>query len=658
MSRSIQIYDCRCEVARYDVESMVNGQIVTLGRSASVDLSFPSYDEVSRHHVSIRRAGDDFFIRNESYCNPVLINGEPMEHAVRMRSGVDYQIGRLSLALHGAGLLEPCEHINCDFIFPEPQGFANTEIVYISESEAPEEIALSPASLSLTADSDEKGIAPHAAESLATTKCAQANEQAKRVLLAAGCAQSVPPPQLRVSANLTYADKAKLRLARNKTYREARLLGRRKQQRKLMQLSCAVCILLMLICTGILLWFKIIIPSNNVATFSYVPVMAQEQTVEKVKPKDLSSKVAGGSPSPALDVVTVATASALNLHALDTSSIEIGISTVGTGLDGIGDGIGSGLGSGMGGADGAGLGSGSKMESAFVGEFWDLKREKDSSESVFYDPAASPMMLTFLSTFYNSSWDDARFKPYLKSPLKLYTTCFYMPNALDSEATHAYDPTGEYGLEKSRWVAVYRARVQAPKTGKFRFIGAGDSVMGVRFNKKNVLKVGLHNIESGEWGDIDPYDGKKETWYYKNCDFWNASINGFTAGDEFAVKKGRWYDMEVLVSEIGGGHFGFCLFIEDMADRNSEHRPTTPGWRFTKEIRERVARSGLDRQIADYSKTEQMELPLFQLFRTAMVTPDAKQLYETFKFTENLGTRERTYPAYDEDSLVWPARPM
>ncbi len=401
------------------------------------------------------------------------------------------------------------------------------------------------------------------------------------------------------------------------------------RQRKLLALRAVGAVLLVLgLLVAILNYFKIFTFTPRYEPLISYSVVEPDALVEKPRPKRISRSRDLAPAPPSLNVLRVEAESTF---------------TGGVSDDFLGNGVsanfarGSALGRG-GEVDfssyeagvGVGMGSQEEISSAFVGEFWDLKRLKNKKKSKFYEPQESMEMFDLVARFCRSGWKRSSLKPYLRSPNKLYASCFLMPHSCDEEATHAYDPSGSIGLEKSRWMAVYRAKVQAPKSGRFRFVGAGDSVMAVRFNRKNVLFAGLHDLKNGVWGNSDIYKGKNPTYHYDSCEAWNGLCNGFTAGDVIHVRQGQWYEMEVLVSEIGGGFFSFCLLIEDMNPEKGEPRLTIE------------------------SKTG--TLPVLQLFRTGLVNPDTNEIYAGLKFMD--GVIGRVNPPYDPDSFVWPAQPM
>ncbi len=133
--RTISLYDSLQEIAQYEIDHWPDGHIVTLGRSESMMWSFPEFVELSNHHLSIRKLGDELYIRDEGSSNGTTIEDAPMTHPVRMRTDVTYlAAGRLSVYLEGAAATEPCEDIDCSSVFPEELGFG---LSYTAPTPAP-----------------------------------------------------------------------------------------------------------------------------------------------------------------------------------------------------------------------------------------------------------------------------------------------------------------------------------------------------------------------------------------------------------------------------------------------------------------------------------------------------------------------------------------
>ncbi len=405
-----------------------------------------------------------------------------------------------------------------------------------------------------------------------------------------------------------------------------RLEAIRKRERRGAIIATSVIVVLLFV---MLFIAKIFIPEPPQAEFLvYQPEEDSSPDVQKVK------DISGGTP-PVAPPVNVIVSNAVD--AMSVLPMEVDMSLDSMAMDPMGDAFGSsaGLGEGMGGGGGggAGMGGSKKEESAFVGRFWDLKKTYQGAESRFAAATAVRDVLALTSQFYNGGWNTGLFSPFMESKTKLYATCFYMPNCYDQEAARAYDPKKKMGLKASRWVAIYRAKVKAPVSGTFRFLGAGDSVMGVRFNNRNVLACGMHKLTAGAegWNAYFFDEGNNEEMKaadreglvtYSGCEYWNGLFGGFRRGETFSVESGQWYDMEVLVSEIGGGNFGFCLLIENVNEEGG--------------IKDKDGK------------------PLYQLFRTSFIEPNAEDMYENqIQFKDD---DMRVLPPYDPDSMVWPAK--
>ena len=366
----------------------------------------------------------------------------------------------------------------------------------------------------------------------------------------------------------------------------------------------------------------VLLPTEPPASFvAYVTDRGEDAGASGPR-KDLSANALDAVPP--VEIVVAVEASASSVPTLDASAISssalAGSDSMEIGeLDGVGGGFGRGMGEGA-----AGMGNREAEASTFCGRFWDLKKTSKGVPSRYQGSESSNEVVNLESRFYMGGWDTGLFREFFESPVKLYASCFLMPICLDEEATSAYDPTGRMKLKSSRWIAVYSAWVKAPASGRFRFVGIADSVMAVRFDGANVLQCGLYNLEGG----ANASNFREESTYikYDSCKAWNEMLGGFVLGEYVEVEGGKWYRMDVMVSEIGGLGFGFCLLIDEEGD--------------------------------DRMTTEE-GLPRYQLFRTTFAEPDVEALYEGIKFPlrEASGV-VRVDPPYDRDSRVWEAVPI
>ncbi len=525
---------------------------------------------------------------------------------------------------------------------------------------------------------------------------------------------------------------------------------------------------------------------------SFIAYVSNEESVDlsdMPKVKDISSNLdpsASVAPSVSIAISPVITAlepMEVNMPATEDTrdslmnfgAMTLSTGSIGAGLEGAyGMGArlgGGGDGNGKGGGGGKAAGGG-KPISALEGTLYDFKKKRNGRPSDMADNEGNMDMVYLLGKFYRNGWRKSVMLPFWHAKEKLYCSCFYLPNSEDKEAPHAYDCDDV--MEASRWAAVYRGKVKAPKSGRFRFVGIGDSVLAVRFNHKNVLAAGFHALEltekggrkkmrDGEEVQLDTWNGHRSeiamknhyVYSYPQVQYWvdlftaptyaalsnpcifNEEVEeevcagskvvgkhkkkiftyedgpiepgrkrkvtgereievvdrvcvktkkeivtrkrplfhtlyqcmedlqhktnlegGFEAGTPFEVKEGEWYDIEVLVAEVGGGKFGFCLLIDDM-DESAKLIHTNGE-------------------------------PVFQLFRTAHIAPTAEEYYkekihfpmegngqdvlvdeEMIQATTVPGARSEFYPSpstnrattqhvappYDTDSMIWEARP-
>lgn len=306
----------------------------------------------------------------------------------------------------------------------------------------------------------------------------------------------------------------------------------------------------------------------------------------------LSSKASTPSQTVAPSVIVSTGAAPVAMAQVDIptdDSSDEGMSVdIGMGLDsGLGDGLGDG---------GGGLGSGQAGGSALEGTFYDLKLTKGGAPTGIklndqnqLDRDSRIRVHKILNDFIRT-WSQTTLSKYYASPTKLYASNFFLPQCSAKYAPIAYQCQDK--CKPSAWLAVYRGRVKAPKKGKFRFVGTGDDVLAIRFKGKTVLEAGwcipsmydekspdrcgtLGALQAGGkdyWADIKSGKDKAHKGYeqipYPKTTNWNNSLGGLTAGTEFEVREGEVCPIEIMISEVPGGAFGFCVLIQDMSKKD------------------------------------------------------------------------------------------
>ncbi len=436
--------------------------------------------------------------------------------------------------------------------------------------------------------------------------------------------------------------------------------------------SFGVCSGLILLFGGILYGTVLIIQREVPAEFiSYVPPSDDGPPTDTPVAQELTSKSVSASPTvtPSVIVAQNAVGAVASPVSVDTTGdISFDSMDISTGMD-VGDGLGTG-----GGGMGSGTAGGSKLESTF----YDLKMTRSGAPSKIakvvpvLDKGGKPVkgpdgkpqkkiMITGQDDFvreaqkFFKTWNESALSQYYRSDKHLYAAYFYVPMATD-----AYGPISfqcDDVCQPSGWIAIYRGRVRAPKTGKFRFVGTGDDFLGVRFNNKVVLEAGYripslfdeankraywisgNGDRENHWkavksGKLKGFEDYELIPFIKELKEWNSDLGGLTAGKVFEVKEGQVYPIQVAVSEIPGGGFGFMLFIEDL----TEGKKVKPGEKY-------------------------------DLFRTNFDLPDRQELFKLISKARNkqgkdvnclfrISKPEQLNVApFNEDSPVWVAVP-
>ena len=307
----------------------------------------------------------------------------------------------------------------------------------------------------------------------------------------------------------------------------------------------------------------------------------EKQRVQMTRPS-LSRVVALGATGltlPEPDLVTSMTS-----IAAPGGSLSGGLGDTGFG-GGRGDGNGPGFGSGMapGLSDGAGsknpFGIPSLEQGALVGTFYDLKQTSDRSPTGMTDVKVREELMEIT----RRGFKESAFSNYFKAPRQLHQTKLFIPKIPADSAPAAFEVEKE--VQPRMWVVVYRGSVTAPKTGKFRFVGACDDFMVVRFNNRPVFDFGYTMAGTGTHvnGRAGEFDGTVKnaelarevrrrtpmelpiTFYkYASTPSYNQQIGGMAVGPEFEVEAEKTYPVEIMIGEIPGGFFSLALMIEEI----------------------------------------------------------------------------------------------
>ena len=274
-------------------------------------------------------------------------------------------------------------------------------------------------------------------------------------------------------------------------------------------------------------------------------------------------------------------------------------------------------------------------QSALVGRFYDLKQPVAEGAK----PLTRTAVVQKIREFDEKEWDQSVFDAYYSPAVRLYAPYFYLPRCKASYGPEAFQCNGQEGSRKvapSGWVVVYRGIVTAPEDGFFRFAGMGDDTLMVRFDNKLVLEAGWSIPTQGDMvlgtkrsyqEELTSNKNKRAFYSYKQTPHWNKVLGGIPTGEVFKVKKGKKYPIEILVSEIPGNEFGFCLLIEKVKSPGTAPRGFIGGG----------------------------EAPVLSLVRTNEALPDFKKIEKALtaggKDFRVKGFLEG--PPFREDSPIW-----
>lgn len=277
-------------------------------------------------------------------------------------------------------------------------------------------------------------------------------------------------------------------------------------------------------------------------------------------------------------------------------------------------------------------------DSALTGRFYDLKQPVDGKSAPLHREA----VVSFIRDFMAKDWDRSMLEKYYSPKVKLVAPYFYLPRCKAAYAPEAFECNkGEQARQVAPqdWVVVYSGQVVAPESGTYRFAGMGDDALVVRFNKEIVLESGWSipsrndmtlGTRSHYQNEITHEDNGCALYQYRETPHWNRQLGGIASGSTFTVQKGKTYPIDILISEIPGNEFGFCLLIEK-----------------------------IEQDKAPYGRFAPDKSPTLALFRTNDTTPDLEEIEE--RLTEN----GRNYtvrlpleaPPFAKESPIWVARP-
>lgn len=200
------------------------------------------------------------------------------------------------------------------------------------------------------------------------------------------------------------------------------------------------------------------------------------------------------------------------------------------------------------------------------GHFYDLKQSRGGTPTGMASPAGEAVnpwsaennRYSGIVREFTARWDESLLAGYYRSPAKLTTYHFLLPYMSADEAPRAFGAGRD--VEPRRWLIHYKGEVKAPRRMAFRFVGAGDDVLVVRFNKRVVL-----DASASAPGEYSEWPRVEELGRLTGPD--SAPLQ---AGSWVQVQEGSVYPMEVLLGEKPGGGFAAFLLVQE---RGVEYAP-------------------------------------------------------------------------------------
>ncbi len=329
------------------------------------------------------------------------------------------------------------------------------------------------------------------------------------------------------------------------------------------------------------------IQSKRKVTFQSGPASANpSKRALEHKVSMAQKKKTGGAPPQAKRIVStgIAKVSLPDLPTIPTASTVVPGMMAGMGGAGFGAGMGFGSGSGMGSGMGGGVGGGGMTLFGFrsgggglAGHFYDLKQTRDGKPTQI---DANKFREVLTACLASGGAGDA-LAPYFKAPTTLYAPQLFTPSILAEEGPKAFGV--EKNVKKGGFIsAVYKGKVVAPKTGRFRFVGMGDNVLAIRFAGRIVLDNGSLHI-----GGTRPAEGYHYTlkWASQAMGdrYYAGAVAGHGQGEIFEVQAGQAYDMAVIWGELDGGLSLLQVLIEEIGEnyaKDARGNPVLPVFRM------------------------------------------------------------------------------
>jgi PA14 domain len=203
---------------------------------------------------------------------------------------------------------------------------------------------------------------------------------------------------------------------------------------------------------------------------------------------------------------------------------------------------------------------------ALRGTLFDFKQSKYRLSTKMDPVKCGEIVVEYARGGFHEGMLDA----YFKSSQALYTTQFFIPEIPSSEGPRAF---GLGGIVKpDMWIAHYTGKVSPPATGTYYLVGEADDFLYVKFEGRIIM--------DSCWKDIPSILKPTAVYDYGS----SAYPLPFKRSEAIHVETGKYYDMEVVIGDLGGMTNACLLFEQEGVDytKDGKGNPILPPFRLAR----------------------------------------------------------------------------
>lgn len=323
------------------------------------------------------------------------------------------------------------------------------------------------------------------------------------------------------------------------------------QQRNATVTSVIVSILVVLLIGVVLLY--LLLPQIDNFTPEIVSYQAgTEEKKDYTKPEITRSvQRKPSAPSSAMAKVIAANTTSPVAIPIPETVVEVPSLDLGNGDD-FGDGWGDGWGEA--GGDGGGFGATSKLLGTISGHLYDFKQTPDGTPISSYDTQNRSHFTSRINRLHRSRFSENSLDRHYRAKQPLFVRYIAIPFSNASDGPRLFKAEKE--IKPSGWIAHYHGQVVAPKSGTFRFVGAGDDYLSVAVDRKFRFVAAWNDIISA----VSVRGANANNYPHHASPIGAAPL---TYGNWFTVREGQTLDLSITLGERPGGKVGFVLMIEE-----------------------------------------------------------------------------------------------